>query len=175
MSQKRVRRTAEEIRAGFPHELKKKGVNFKTWLKEQKTKGKNATKKKTRPLKSNGYYENSEDVRVKRVFKIAPPPKYSDPPKRAEKEAKTEYIKVVEKVIVKTKNNSEELHRIMQAALENCVWEWKYVPLDEKFKIEQLDKLGKQGWKLAFIHDNRLLHPKSEKPDILCFQRPKLK
>jgi len=34
-SNSRIRRTKEEIAAGFPVELKKKGVKFEDWLKEQ--------------------------------------------------------------------------------------------------------------------------------------------
>src|SRR6056297_2539731 len=46
-----VRRTKEQIKAGFPHDLAKKGVDFKEWLKKQKQEPEKKTSKVVRRTK----------------------------------------------------------------------------------------------------------------------------
>lgn len=204
-----VRRTKEEIAAGFPHKLKQQGVTFEDWKKDQAPKSKKngkATPKNGSPKAKNGnplplmgvvrrtkeeidagfpievkrtgvtfeqWQAEQEKIteRIKeqrKVIKLDPPPE----PKQQPKE-KIEYIKVVEKIIVETKDNRTELKELIQEAFDKCTWEWKQVPMDDKFSVSQLSTLGRQGWRLAFIHDHKIMSPGSKKPDILCFQRPK--
>jgi hypothetical protein len=129
----RIRRTAEEAKAGFPLELKKQGIDFQGWL--------NAKEEKI----------PEPSVAVKEE---------KDPPSISTQQ------------IIETDNNRKELKNLIKAELEKCTWEWMYVDLDIKFKVTDLEKYGKQGWKLAFIHDYKLLDSTSKKQIVLCFQRP---
>jgi hypothetical protein len=162
-----VRRTKEEIKAGFPHKLKEQGVDFTIWLEEQKKqkvyeqedlKSKKTTKENQLPKKE---FPLKKNLKLK-VFEEKEP----------ENENKKEYVKIVEKIIIKDKNNEKQLKDLINEALDNCLWEWKRVPLDDTFKVEYLDKYGKEGWKMAFIYEPKLINSNSNKPNYICFQRP---
>ncbi|MBC8551990.1 MAG: hypothetical protein H8D23_20280 [Candidatus Brocadiales bacterium] len=197
-----TRRTKAEIEAGFPHELKAKGVDFMQWVEEQRAEAKpNGRPKPQLPLmgvvrrakeeieagfpievKRTGVTfdqwkeeqaklvaEVEKQKKTKKVLIEAPPE-----PKQAPK-TKVEYVKHVEKVIVETNNNRKELKEIIQETFDKCVWEWKHVPMDNKFKVSTMTSLGKQGWKFAFIFDPKMVSENSKKVQQMCFQRPRQK
>jgi len=193
----RVRRTSEEIAAGFPHELKIEGVLFEDWsAKKDKVrtviKEDTATQvgvKRTQeeieagfPLeeKRNGVLLAEWLDRTKKAVNagrkaavLDPPPEVKQPP--VPKKREIEYVKHTETIIVKTDENAEELRGLIQEAYDSCVWEWKEVPIDSKFKVSRMKTLGSQGWRYAYIFDPKCVDSNSKKPQIMMFQRPRRK
>ncbi len=199
----RVRRTKEEIAAGFPQELKAQGVDFHSWIGQQKaTKNKleeaienenvaptNLGVRRTQeeidagfPIeeKRNGItFEewkeraSTEVAIARKLVKLDPPPepKQAPPPVKP----KVEYVKHTEKIIIKSEDNEEELRSLIQESLDKCIWEWKELPIDSKFKVTMMGSLGKQGWRFAYIFDPKMVDSNSKKPQVMMFQRPKRK
>ena len=199
-----TRRTKAEIEAGFPHELKAKGILFEEWQKDQKAEAKpNGKPKNGKPtqlplmgvvrrtkeeidagfpieekrtgvtfeewkLRQEKLVEEVKEQRKKVVIEAPPEPK------QAPRE-KVEYVKHVEKIIVETKDNRKELRELISEAYEKCTWEWKRIPLDDKFKVPMLTTMGNQGWHFAFIFDPKMVNENSKKPQEMVFQRPKIK
>ena len=169
-----IRRTKEEIKAGFPHELKMSGINFETWLLEKKANTTEKPKKEPKqeiqkkPVKI-AKVADPEEV-MKKVPIVVPFPE--EQPQKGNIPKIKEIIKetVIEKIIVKTKDNEDELKNLMKEALDTCRWEWLHIPLDDKFRQNDLNKHGKDGWKFAFILEKTILP--TLKNDIICFQRP---
>ena len=88
--------------------------------------------------------------------------------------------KIIEKPVIKEirilseKDGRERtVKEILEEEIGKCNWEWKHVPLDDKFKVTILNTLGKQGWRFAFMTNWKLVNPNSKKMDELCFQRIK--
>lgn len=148
-----LRRTTKEIEAGLPLGMKRDGMTLEAWLERQE-------KKEKKPIPEK---EKTKEVKSEFFSK----PKQPDPP------PKKVYVRSIERIIIQTKDNEEEIKNLINEAVDQCLWEWKNVPLDNKFKITILDKLGKDGWKFAFIYEPGLIDSKSNKPDLICFQRPK--
>jgi len=195
----RVRRTKAEIEAGFPQELKAKGIKFEDWQAEkaaekskleEKIKQEEATPshlgvRRTQeeidagfPIeeKRNGVtFEEwkakaSDDVAIARkLVKIDPPP---EPKQPATPKPKIEYVKHTERVIMVCEGHEEEVRDLIAEAYDDCIWEWKEVPIDAKFKVAKMTSLGKQGWRFAYIFDPKMVDEKSKKPQVMMFQRP---
>ena len=69
-----------------------------------------------------------------------------------------------------TDGTEKTVQQIIKAELDKCAWEWKQVDLDNKFRISQLNRLGKEGWRFAFIHETA----SDSKPNHICLQRPRI-
>ena len=163
----RVRRTKEEEAAGFPLELKKDGVDFKDWLAKEKAK-----EAKEKAAKAEAKAMNTVRTRVlPPIDDPKPAPKVKEEPKKEE----DKFIKVIERVIIEGKDSKKTIQDLVKTELDKCVWEWMYVKADSNFKVTDLGKYGKAGWRMAFIHDPTINDSKSKKPMTLCFQRPKRK
>jgi len=90
--------------------------------------------------------------------------------KTSEKVNKTkEPVVKTETVILK---NGKTVQEVLNNELERCSWDWKYIKIDKNFKLEGLTKLGREGWKFAFVHEPKILDPNSKKPSTICMQRP---
>ena len=171
----RIRRTREEIDAGLTVAQKKKGVtlaDISSNKKEQRRREKlvKSTKPKRKKRSPNTKYDTQEIIRDT----FEGPVKYIYKTNEVIKEVEVE-IPVIKEVRILNglKKTEKTVQQIMSEELEKCIWEWKHVTLDKKFKVKDLDTYGKQGWKFAFIHSPSTTNPKSTKPDIVCFQRPK--
>ncbi len=195
----RLRRTKEEIEAGFPHELKAAGTIFEDWQAEKNKLEEVIDSENSAPTqlgvrrtqeeidaefpieeKRNGVtFEEWKDRATvdisiaRKLVKIDPPPELKQAP--APVKPKVEYIKHTETIIVKTEDNEEELKSLIQEAFDKCVWEWKEVPIDSKFRVPMMHSLGAQGWKFAYIFDPKMVDITSKKPEIMMFQRPRRK
>ena len=204
-----ARRTGEEIKAGFPHDLKKQGILFGDWQKDQNIKPKSNGKPKTAgvvrrtkeetewkfplALKKKGvdFEKWKEKEMAVPIPAKAPTPKVEaylkeveqpkvliEAPKELKqppKPPKVEYVKVIERVIIETKDNTKELRQLIAEVADQVTWDTKLIPIDSKFKTTMMTELGKQGWKFCYIFDPRIVDPKSKKPDIMTFQRAKRK
>lgn len=193
-----IRRTEEEIKADFPHALKLKGVKLEDWKRNKKIE---ETRHKTKMLLDNIRRTKKEikagfpiekkragitldqwlEKRAEENAKLKPIGNKveSKLQTRKEEESKTKTkrkdLPATHVLIVNDKEDEKTIERIVREAVEYCKWEWKMIPLDNKFKIQMLKTLGDQGWKLAFILENSIVNPNSNKPDMLSFQRIQIK
>lgn len=71
-------------------------------------------------------------------------------------------------VILKDKKTVQE---ILNKELEKCSWDWKFVDIDQNFKLSQLTKLGKDDWKFAFIYEPQAVNPNSKRPSVVCLTK----
>lgn len=77
----------------------------------------------------------------------------------------------VKEIRILDKDKEKPLREIIEEEFANGQWEWKEVPLDKDFKRTELDKLGKAGWKFAFILERDLFDPTSKKPNVIMLHR----
>ena len=97
------------------------------------------------------------------------------------KSRETVVEKIIEKPVIKevrVLSEKDGRERTVKQIIEeelglNVKWEWLHIDLDNKFKVSQLNTLGKQGWKFAFMTDWKTIYPNTKKVDQLCFQRVK--
>ena len=87
---------------------------------------------------------------------------YKTETKVVEKEIKIPVVKEV-RILDGTKGTEKTVQEIMARELEKCTWEWKNVTMDNTFKVTDLNKYGKKGWKFCFIYDPKVSFPKSTK------------
>lgn len=164
----RLRRTLEEINVGLSVEEKRNGVTI-----EDKRKINSSGEKVIKTtIKSKTPYEEevldrvdmSDDGTVRTVFKSR----------------QTTVEKIIEKPVIKeirilneSTGRERTVKEILDEEIGKCKWEWKHIPLDNKFKVTMLGTLGKQGWRFAFMINWKIVDPNSKKLDELCFQRMK--
>lgn len=177
----RIRRTKAEIKAGLTVAQKKKGVTLESLLQTQKEQRKEA-KKREQLVKStdtprkkrsaNRNYVTTEEV-IREDFDG--PKKYIYKTETVEKEVEVKIPVIKEvRILNGTKKTEKTVQEIMKQELDKCSWEWKRVPMDNNFRATDLNKYGKQGWKFCFIFDPKISSPGTTKPEVICFQRPKL-
>jgi hypothetical protein len=156
----RVRRTKVEIEAGMTFEQKKKGYTLDDLDVPETLK-----KKKIEITTKNGDKTwETVDHEYKTIYK------YKDHERVIEKEVPV--VKEV-RILNGTKKTEKTVDEILSEELGKCVWEWKTVKMDNKFRVGMLDELGKKGWKFAFITEWSLIDPsKKNKPHTISFQRP---
>jgi hypothetical protein len=137
------RRTRDEISICMTIEEKKAGMTY-----EQKLEGKSISdlKNKTPVKPTVNHTVNKKNDSVKKV-----------------NETPTQIV------ILKDKKTIQE---ILNEELEKCTWDWKYVKINKDFKLNILTKLGKEGWKFAFIHEPKVADPNSKQPSTVCLQKP---
>jgi len=156
-----IRRSKKEIKEGFPLEDKVKGVKFEDWLL-----GRDLVKKAKQPLSADEEISQRERPTHKKIVMDIP----------AETPSKTnvrviEHTYHTEKVIVEGKNR-KELGIMLADLVGKGIYEWKHVPIDDKFRATRLNELGKEGWKFAFILEKTILP--SLKFDTISLQRLKI-
>jgi|APSaa5957512535_1039671.scaffolds.fasta_scaffold41820_3 hypothetical protein len=171
----RIRRTKEEIEAGLTVAQKKKGVTLADVSATQKEKQRREKIVKSispeRKKRSPNIKYDTQEV-IKDTFEG--PVKYIYKTNEVIKKVEIEVPVVKEvRILNGLKKTEKTVQHIMDEELGKCIWEWKHVALDSKFKVKDLDVYGKDRWKFAFIHSSKISNPKSVKPDIICFQRPK--
>ena len=151
----RIRRTKQEIEAGLTIEDKKAGKTLKDLI---------AKKKKTSEYQvTDERYD--EETNIRYIYKTKEV--------EVEKEVEVPVVKEV-RILNGTKQTKKSVQEILDLELEKCIWDWKEVFLDKKFKISMLEKLGKQGWKFAFSLDWKAIKPSwKDKPETLFFQKAK--
>jgi len=176
----KIRRTKAEIKAGLTVDQKKSGLTLESFLQKQKEQSKEEKKRKKLLKNSSSKRKqrapNHNYVTTKEVIRndFDGPTKYvyKTETKVVEKEVKIPVIKEV-RILNGTKSSEKTVQEIMTIELEKCSWEWKNVTMDNTFKVTDLNKYGKKGWKFCFIYDPKVSFPKSTKPDEIVFQRPK--
>ncbi len=153
-SGKRIKRTKAEIEAGMPIFAKREGMTLGEWQAKQKE------------------AQIKADEQNHKIQKTGP--KFPDPlPVKQNHKDSFREVKEVQKIILETKNNKKEVKALFKEALERCAWEWKRINLDRDFKVSMLDKLGREGWKFAFMVEWPVIMPNSKKSNEILFQRPK--
>jgi hypothetical protein len=79
-----------------------------------------------------------------------------------------EWLEKQENLPVETETETVENFPAKVEKEELQTWEWQYLEVDNKFKLNMLEKVGKDGWKFAFVLETAF---SSKKNPVLCFQR----
>ena len=177
MGRKRIRRTKAEIEAGVTVEQKKAQLKEEAAKKAQEAvkaaeeENKQDAQNKKKPRKK----KKASETNIEDLPQTSKPLedsflRYTQTPK--EPVVKTEIVKEVR--VLNTAGTEKTVQQILNEELKKCTWEWTRLPIVENFKVEQLNKLGKEGWTFAFIFEpNTIKDSWKNKHNEICLYRVK--
>ena len=172
MALKRTRLTNAEKEAGLTVDEKKRGITLDDKIKA-------TTSKKRKTLREIGDEVIEQEKAKKREVRA----------RKKELNNKADRARVLSMnggtESTPTKNNAKEVirvlgtdgteksvHDLILQELGKATWEWKEVPVDKDFRLSLLNKLGKDGWKFAFVRDFPISESQKKIPSIFL-QRPR--